>query len=110
MIGGDFDSPRSGSNPHRAAMLGLTRAAGFGDMLGQVGGGIVSASSTRADTVVNSNLFSVKPVSRHLRRLSDAGLIDQDMDFSCSPTTVGWEMVVDAAGGLHGVVPSKTTT
>ena len=66
VMGGDFNSPRSGSNRTAQAMLGPTRAAGFGDMLGQVGSGMVTTSSTRADMVVNGNLFSVNYGSRQL--------------------------------------------
>ena len=73
VMGGDFNSPRSGSNPTAQAMLGATRSAGFGDMLGQVGRGMVTTSSTRADTVVNGNVFSVNYGSRRLRAYSAPG-------------------------------------
>ena len=109
-MGGDFNSPRSGSNRTAQAMLGLTRAAGFGDMLGQVGSGMVTTSSTRADTVVNGNLFSVNYGRRHLRGYSNAGLIGQDVDYLFADNDLDvtrWEMVVDAAGRhLRGVIPS----
>lgn len=110
VMGGDFNSPRSGSNRTAQAMLGPTRAAGFGDMLGQVGRGMVTTSSTRADTVVNGNLFSVNYGRRHLRGYSNAGLIGQDVDYLFADNDLDvtrWEMVVDAAGRhLRGVIPS----
>ena len=110
VMGGDFNSPRSGSNRTAQAMLGPTRAAGFGDMLGQVGSGMVTTSSTRADTVVNGNLFSVNYGRRHLRGYSNAGLIGQDVDYLFADNDLDvtrWEMVVDAAGRhLRGVIPS----
>ncbi len=110
VMGGDFNSPRSGSNRTAQVMLGPTRSAGFGDMLGQVGSGMVTTSSTRADTVVNGNLFSVNYGSRRLRGYSNAGLIGQDVDYLFADNDLDverWEMVVDAAGrSLRGVIPS----
>ncbi len=110
VMGGDFNSPRSGSNRTAQVMLGPTRSAGFGDMLGQVGSGMVTTTSSRADTVVNGNLFSVNYGSRRLRGYPSSALIGQDVDYLFADNDLGverWEMVVDAAGRhLRGVIPS----
>ena len=108
VMGGDFNSPRSQRTA--AAMLGPTHAAGFGDMLGQVGSGMVTTSSTRAETLVNSNLFSVTYGSRRLRGYGNANLIGQSVDYLFADNDLDierWEMVVDADGRyLRGVIPS----
>lgn len=110
VMGGDFNSTRKGANPTAAAMLPRMRSAGFGDTLGQVGSGMVSTSSSRAQQVVKGNYNSVNRFRRTVNWYSSPSLIGQDVDYLFATNALvveKWEMVIDVAGRtLRGVVPS----
>ena len=112
VVAGDFNSTRNQTGNAAAKLLPKMRRAGFGDTLGQYGGGALATRDARPRRVTRANFNSVNFYQRKLGHSSARKYVGQDVDYIFATNRLrvrGWSLVADlrpGSGKLHGVIPS----
>ncbi len=111
VLGGDFNSPRKATNPTAGVMLPKMYDAGFGDVLGQNGPGMVHVVGNRTRSIVRGNIFSLNRWRRNMNHYASSNDIGQSIDYLFATNRLvvkRWQMVVDDAKdfSLDGTIPS----
>lgn len=112
VVAGDFNSTRNQKGNAAPKMLPKMRRAGFGDTLGQYGGGALTTRNARPHRVTRANFNSVNFYQRRLGHSSSKKYVGQDVDYIFATNRLGvrgWSLVADlppGSGKLHGVIPS----
>ena len=116
VLGGDFNSPRSGAGANTSALTHLQRmaTAGFGDLLlgdHDPGDRTLTVDQTRAQSATNAHCKSLNSFRVAQRCEDDPSLVGQQIDYLFAgndlPVT-SWEQVLDLdpAGNWVGTIPS----
>jgi len=112
VVAGDFNSTRSQRGNAAERFLPRMRKAGFGDALGQYGGGVLKVRKARPHRLTRANFNSVNFYQRRLGHSWNRRYVGQHVDYIFASNRLevrGWSLVADLAPGgrkLEGVIPS----